>query len=161
MGRRFYEFVVPYWEQVAAGTAPPIPGVVDTPARQEFAEIQGGLTKVVFSQSLGDDPDTKRVVISGDIGAQLAAMKAQPGKDIILSSGPGTLAEVAREPGLIDDYLVVIHSAVITAGPRLFEQFEKDLAFDLVHAEVFAGGAIIARYRDRAASWHLAGRPST
>jgi hypothetical protein len=45
-------------------------------------------------------------VISGDIGAQLAEMKTQPGKDIVLSAGPETLGPLASQPGLVDEYLL-------------------------------------------------------
>jgi dihydrofolate reductase len=148
MSRKLYEFVVPYWEQVAAGN-PPEEGGPITPPRQEFAELLTGLTKVVFSTTLTDDPATRRIVISDDIGPQLAAMKQQPGHDIILSAGPRTVAPLADQPGLIDEYLLVIHPAVLAAGPRLFEHLTRDLALDLVQAEAFDAGAIIARYAVR------------
>jgi dihydrofolate reductase len=79
MGRGVYQFVVPYWEQVAAGSPPEIGGPI-RPARQEFADLLVGLTKIVFSITMNDDPGTRRVVISGDIAAQLADLKNQPGK---------------------------------------------------------------------------------
>jgi dihydrofolate reductase len=89
MSRKLYEFVVPYWEQVAAGTAPDI-GVPDSPARDEFARILSGMTKVVFSHNLPDDPNTRRVVRSGDLVARLRELK-QHGADLIASFGPATL----------------------------------------------------------------------
>ena len=146
MSRKVYEFVVPYWEQVAAGHPPPEGGPI-TPARQEFADLLTGLTKVVFSTTATDDPDTGRVVIAGDVGAQLAAMKERPGRDIVLSAGSATLGPLVSQPGLVDEYLLVVHPAVLTAGPRVFDHLTHDLALDLVHAEVFEAGAVIARYR--------------
>lgn len=41
MSRAVYEFVVPYWEQVAAGNPPEAGGPI-TPPRQEFAELLTG-----------------------------------------------------------------------------------------------------------------------
>lgn len=87
MSRRLYEFVVPYWELVAAGNAPEVGGPV-TPARADFAAILSDLTKLVFSRTIGPDETRRRQVISGDIGVQLRDLKAQPGKDIALSCGP-------------------------------------------------------------------------
>lgn len=145
MSGRMYEFVVPYWEQVAAGTALDI-GVPDSPARSEFADLLTGLTKVVFSRRLEDDPDTRRVVRSGDLAAHLRDLKAADGKDIILSAGPATLGPIASEPRLIDEYLLVIHPAVLTAGPRLFDHLSTDLALRLVDAKIFDGGAEVMRY---------------
>lgn len=103
----------------------------------------------MFSTTIADDTATRRVVISGDIATQLAAMKQQPGHDIVLSAGPRTLGPLADSAGLVDEYLVVAHPAVLAAGPRLFDHLTRDLALDLVHAEVFNAGAIIARYAVR------------
>jgi len=148
MSRGDYEFVVPYWEQVAAGD-PPTDGEPVTAPQQEFAHLLVGLTKFVFSTTLADDPGTRRVVISGDIGTHLAELKNQPGRDIVLSAGAATLGPLADRPGLIDEYLLVIHPAVLAAGPRLFDRLTRDLVLDLCHAQVFDGGAVIARYRVR------------
>ena len=145
MSRKLYEFVVPYWEQVAAGTAPDI-GVADSPARDEFAQILVGLNKVVLSETLQDDPATKRVVISGDVISQLRELKQQDGADIIASFGPRTLGPLASEPGLIDEYLVVVHPAVLTAGPRMFDHLTRDLPLQLQDARVFEAGAAVLRY---------------
>lgn len=145
MSRKLYEFVVPYWEQVAAGTAPDI-GVPDSPARDEFAQILTGLTKVVFSRTLADDPATKRRVLSGDLVAHLRVLKDQDGADIIASFGPQTLGPLASEPGLIDEYLLVLHPAVLTDGPRLFQDTTRDLALRLEQARVFDAGAAVLRY---------------
>lgn len=145
LSRRVYEFVIPYWEQVAAGTAPDI-GVPSGPAREEFARLQLAMNKVVFSTALPDDPATRRTVRSGDIAAHLRDLKNGAGRDIIASFGPGTLGPLAAVPGLIDEYLLVIHPAVLTAGPRLFGQLDRDLALRLVEAKVFDGGAVVLRY---------------
>lgn len=145
MSRKLYEFVVPYWEQVAAGTAPDI-GVADSAARDEFAEILAGLNKVVLSTTLEDDPATKRTVLSGDAVEHLRALKQQDGADIIASFGPRTLGPLASEPHLIDEYLIVIHPAVLTAGPRMFEHTTRDLRLHLMESRVFDAGAAVMRY---------------
>lgn len=145
MSGRLYEFVVPYWEEVAAGTAPDL-GVPDSPAREEFAQILAGLTKVVFSRRLTDDPATRRVVRSGDLVAHLRELKEQDGRDVIASFGPATLGPIADVPGLVDEYLVVVHPAVLAAGPRMFEHVTRDIPLRLVASRVFDGGAAVLRY---------------
>jgi dihydrofolate reductase len=146
MSRKLYEFVVPYWEQVAAGTAPDI-GVASSAARDDFARILSGLTKMVFSHTLADDPATRRVVCSGDVVAHLRELKERAGADLIASFGPQTLGPLADVPGLIDEYLLVLHPAVLTGGPRLFEHATRDLGFVLEDSRIFAGGAAVMRYR--------------
>jgi dihydrofolate reductase len=139
-----YEAIVPWWVDVAAGR---LPADVDTlhPADIEFGAIEHRLLKVVFSTTLGPGPD--RRVISGDLAAQLAALKATDGADIILSCGPRTLAPLAAAPGLVDEYLVAIHPAVVGHGPGMFDGLEADLALELVESRAFEGGAIGLRYR--------------
>lgn len=91
MSRKLYERVVPYWEQVAAGTSPDS-DVHDSPASLEFARILGGMRKVVLSRTLPDDPATLREVRSGNAVEHLQELKEQAGTDIVASSAPGLSA---------------------------------------------------------------------
>jgi dihydrofolate reductase len=143
LGRRTYEAIVPWWDQVAAGEVPEDASEL-TAADREFAALLKAMTKVVFSRTLESTGD--RVVVGGDIAGELAALKRRDGRDILLSCGPATLAPLAATPGLIDEYLLVVHPAVIGAGPQLFEQVPTDLALRLVEAKVFDGGAVVLRY---------------
>jgi dihydrofolate reductase len=102
------------------------------------------MTKVVFSRTLL--PADDRVVISGDIAGELAAFKRRPGKTILLSCGPATLAPLAGTPGLIDEYLIGVHPAAIGAGPQLFDGLPTDLNLRLLQAKVFNAGCVLLRY---------------
>jgi len=144
--RKLYEVVVPYWELVAAGTAPDR-DVQNSPASLEFARLLSGMRKVVLSRTLADDPSTRREIRSGDAVEHLRKLKEQGGDDIVASFGPLTLGPLADTPGLIDEYLLVIHPAVLAAGPRLFDHVTRDLALALVSARIFDSGAAVMRYR--------------
>jgi dihydrofolate reductase len=117
-------------------------------AVQQVLQRQVGaapLTKVVCSNTM--EPGDGRVVIRGDLAGQLARLKQQDGAAIILSCGPATLGAIASTPGLVDEYLLAVHPAVITAGPRMFDHLTRDLALELVHAEVFDAGSVVLQYR--------------
>ena len=144
--RKLFERVVPYWEEVAAGTAPDT-DVLESPASVEFARLLGGMTKVVLSRRLADDPANRREVRSGNAVEHLQELKSQEGTDIIASFGPATLGPLADVPGLIDEYLLVIHPTVLASGPRLFDHITHDLAFTLTVARIFDSGAAVMRYR--------------
>jgi dihydrofolate reductase len=144
--RKLYERVVPYWEQVAAGTSPDS-DVQDSPASLEFARLLVAMRKVVLSRTLQADPATRREVRSGNAAEHLQELKQQDGADIIASFGPRTLGPLADVPGLIDEYLLVIHPAVLASGPRLFDHVTRDLGFTLASARVFDSGAAVMRYR--------------
>jgi dihydrofolate reductase len=144
MSRRIFEAIVPWWEEIAAGSLPD-DAVELHQADLDFATIQHGLMKLVFSTSL--EPSVEGQVILGDLAAQLAALKVGDGADIILSAGPRTLSPLAAAPGLIDEYVVAIHPAVLAEGPGLFDGLEADLALDLVESRFFERGAVVLRYR--------------
>ena len=50
-----------------------------------------------------------------------------------------------RTPGLIDEYLIAVHPAVISAGPHLLG-LSTDLALRLVEATTFDAGCVLLRY---------------
>jgi dihydrofolate reductase len=144
LSRVMYDAIVPWWDGVATGQLPADAPEI-TPAFAEFAQLQRRMTKVVFSNAMqsGDG----RIVIRGDLAGQLAKLKQQDGDDIILSCGPATLGPIASTPGLVDEYLIAVHPAVITAGPRMFDRLSRGLALELVHAEVFDAGSVVLQYR--------------
>ncbi len=143
LSRKLYEAIVPWWDSVATGQIPDDAPTITT-ADREFAAILTSMTKVVFSRTL--PPADDRVVVSGDIAAELAALKQRPGKTILLSCGPATLAPLAGIPGLIDEYLIAMHPAVIGTGPHLFDDLSTDLALRLIEAKVFKAGCVLLRY---------------
>jgi dihydrofolate reductase len=145
LSRVMYEAIVPWWEVVAAGQVPAdVPEVSAT--FTEFAQILSGLRKVVISRTW---PGTEaRPVIAGDVAAALRQLKDQPGEaDILLAAGPDTLGPLLSAPGLVDEYVVALHPAVLAAGPSLFGSLTTDLALELVEATSFDGGVVILRHR--------------
>jgi dihydrofolate reductase len=143
LSRKMYEAIVPWWDTVAKGQVPDDAPAI-TAVDREFAAMLSNMTKVVFSRTL--PPADDRVVIYGDIADQLAALKHRTGKTILLSCGPATLAPLASTPGLIDEYLIAVHPAAISAGPQLFDGLSTDLALRLLQAKMFDAGCLVLRY---------------
>jgi dihydrofolate reductase len=143
MGRHVFEAVVPWWEAVGRGETPD-EGYEPSEVDLEFASILVGLERIAISRTLAETPD--RRVIQGDVAAALRALKATEGRDIVLSAGPELLGPHAAEPGLIDEYLVVVHPAVVGEGPRLFGEGGGGLGLRLMRSWTFEGGAVVLRY---------------
>ena len=140
--RKVFEVIVPWWTTVAEGNVPddvPAVSAVD----REFAGLLAASRKIAISRTMGPAPD--REVISGDIATELQRLKEESGTDILLGAGPATLAPLLRVRGLIDELLLVLHPAVISSGPRLFD--DDDLALRLIEATPFPAGAIVVRYQ--------------
>ena len=138
MGHGVWDGVTPWWDDVAAGGIPEDQPL--TPALAEFGRLYAKMDKVLVSHDPGAAPG--RRVLSGDLVPQLEALKAGEGGDIVVSGGPDMLAPLMQAPGLIDEYLLTVHPAVITDGPDLFGALTADLKLRLVKAKVFGGGVV-------------------
>jgi dihydrofolate reductase len=141
LGRQMHDVIVPWWSQVAAGNPPEQAGDLGA-ASLDFGQIFGGLRIAVFSRTLDDGPG--RTVLRGDPVEQLAALKREDGRDIMLSCGPALLGQVAP---LVDEYLLAVSPVVLAGGKRIFDDLQRDIPLRLAHAEVFDGGAIVLRYQ--------------
>jgi hypothetical protein len=87
----------------------PEDAVALNPADLEFATIQHGLAKLVFSSSL--EPASDRRGHQRRPGGSARSGQGDAGADIVLSCGPRTLAPLAATPGLSDEYVVAVHPA--------------------------------------------------
>jgi dihydrofolate reductase len=145
LSRVMYEAIVPWWEIVAAGQVPDdVPEV--SPTFREFADVLAGMRKVVISRTW---PATdQRPVIGGDLAEALTALKNEEGDaDILLACGPTTLGPLASAPGLVDEYVIAVHPAVLAAGPQLFDHLTANLALELIEAKPFEAGVVVLRYQ--------------
>lgn len=144
-GRGSYEAIVPWWTDVAAGKAAP-DGVSVSMVDREFAAVFRELAKVVLSTTFSGDRSVR--VIGSELPSELRALKAATSKDLVLSCGPDLLAQLAEQPGVVDDYLVVVHPTSLSRGVQLFGQLRHPLAFELVESRAMPAGSVVLRYRD-------------
>jgi dihydrofolate reductase len=76
---------------------------------------------------------------------QIAALKTQPGKNIIIF-GSGTIVSQLTEHRLIDDYVFVVNPLLLGKGRQLFGNLENKLRLDLVESKTFDSGVVMLRY---------------
>jgi dihydrofolate reductase len=139
VGRRTYTNWVRYWPT----------------SSDPLAEAMNSIPKVVFSRSgkldLGPDPappgwdDTR--VLGTDLAADIEALKAEPGKDLLVQGGV-SFARSLVHLGLIDEYRLIVHPVVLGSGLALFQDTEP---FDLtlVDTVAFPSGAQALTYRPK------------
>jgi dihydrofolate reductase len=58
-------------------------------------------------------------VLGDDLAADIAALKAEPGKDL-LAHGGASFAQALVRLGLVDEYRLVVHPVVLGSGLALF-----------------------------------------
>lgn len=87
------------------------------------------------------------VIIGQDIAAEIAAIKAQPGKELWLIGSP-TLAQTFMQLDLIDEYHINTNPVILGRGKLLFPALEKPLTLNLTLTEsrVYGGGVVGSRY---------------
>lgn len=133
-GRVVWELMASYW--------PNADQISDHPHDVAFAKVWRETPKVVFSRTLTEVGWGAR--LENDAESALRQLKAQEGKDLLLTGGAGLAATLAGLD-LIDEYQVVVHPVVLGGGKRLFalsERFDVELA----ETRAFDGRAVLLSY---------------
>ena len=76
------------------------------------------MPKLVASRTL-DKGEWNATIIRGDVPAEVARLKAQPGWDLLIY-GSGSLVDELTRHRLIDEYRLMVHPVIVGAGKRLF-----------------------------------------
>lgn len=132
------------WEMMA-GFWPRAESLSDDPHVRYFAPVWRSKPKVVVSRTL-PEPDAGDVtVLRGDPAAEIAALKAAPGRDILLTGGT-ELASLLAAEGLIDEYRIFVHPVVLGGGRRLFLYQKERVALELAGSRTVDGRVVAMRY---------------
>ena len=117
-------------------------GRTDNPFTAVFERSQ----KYVASRTLrGPLPWVNSTLLEGDAADAVAALKQQPGPDLLVM-GSGVLARSLMRRELVDEYQLVIHPLALGSGRRLFEDGSPFTALRLVKSVPTTTGVIIASY---------------
>ena len=136
-GRRLYELMAEYWPTADANPAAPA-------YEAEFARIWRNMPKLVFSKTLEQVEWNSRLV-RDNIAAEVARLKAQPGKDI--SVGGATLAASLMRLSLIDEYQLFVHPLVLGGGTPFFPALDAPIKLRLVATRTFGSGVVYLSYQ--------------
>jgi dihydrofolate reductase len=130
MGRKVYEIFAGSW-----------------PSRDgEFADRMNALPKFVVSSTLQAADWNNTTVISGDVPAEIAKLKQEPGQQILMY-GSGDLMHTLTQHGLVDEYRIWLNPLVLGTGKRLFPKGTDQTALKLVDTHAFGTGVIVLSYQ--------------
>ena len=134
LGRRTYEIFAAHWPNQPA----------DDPLAGTFNE----LPKYVVSRTLSEPlPWANSRLIGGDVPAELAKLKDQPGKELQVI-GSGELVQTLTQHGLVDEFRLMIHPILLGSGKRLFrEGADAPTKLRLVDVKPTTTGVLIATYQ--------------
>ncbi|MGI8631952.1 MAG: dihydrofolate reductase family protein [Solirubrobacterales bacterium] len=113
----------------------------------EFADKMNAMPKHVASTTLSDPLEWENSqLLSGDVPAAVAALKKEPGGDILVH-GSRTLVHALLEHGLIDEIRVMTFPLVLGSGRRLFPSDLQDtVPLELADTQVFGSGVVLHAY---------------
>ncbi|HEX3304843.1 MAG TPA: dihydrofolate reductase family protein, partial [Streptosporangiaceae bacterium] len=94
------------------------------------------LPKVVFSATLPDAGWAGTRIARGDLATEIAALKAEPGGEIMAHGGAAFVQALSRHR-LIDEYRLVILPVALGAGLPLFKDLPRPLRLDLTETRNF------------------------
>jgi len=131
LGRRTYQDFYNVWPKRA-----------DNP----FTPWLTNIRKYVASRTLSEPlPWANSVLLKGDTAQALAALKQEPGKNILVM-GSGELVQSLMPAGLIDEYLLLIHPVVLGSGRRLFPDQGTVRQLTLLNSTTTPNGVVVANY---------------
>lgn len=114
----------------------------------EFGERMNSIKKYVVSSTLKNPTWTNTTVIAGDPVEEIKKLRAQPGKDLLLS-GSGTLVRSLIPYDLIDEFRLMVHPIVLGQGKRLFHGDEPQRVLQLTSVKQFATGVTVLSYEPK------------
>jgi dihydrofolate reductase len=133
LGRQTFEDFRGYWPHQTDDST----GITD---------YLNSVAKYVVSTTMTDPGWENSTVISADPVARITTMKADPGKDIVLT-GSISLAHTLIAAGVVDEYRMFVYPAVQGRGRRLFPDGTAMAALTLVEPpKSFASGITLMRY---------------
>jgi dihydrofolate reductase len=109
----------------------------------EMANLLNSHAKIVFSKTLDKLEWNNSRLATTDIAEEIAQLKQQPGKNIVVTGGP-MLAQSLLRLGLIDEINLTVHPVVLGSGTPLFPEL---LNLKLLSTRTFDSGAIALTYQ--------------
>ena len=140
-GRRTYELFAGYW-----GAEERAREAVADPDDHPITAALNARPKYVASTTLTEARWADTTVLSGDVAAAVAELKAGPQGELQVH-GSGALVRWLLERDLVDEMTLLIVPVILGQGARLFPEAGPDIELDLVDSRADSRGVTIQVYR--------------
>ena len=114
-----------------------------------FADKMNSMGKFVVSNTLTAPKWNNSTVISGDVPAEVAKLKEQPGGDLLVA-GSAQLVHTLTEHDLVDEYRLMVFPIVLGHGKRVFRDGTGSQSLELVEARPAGSVVILTLHPKRA-----------
>ena len=130
MGRVTYEEMAGFWPT----------------STDDYAAPMNEVPKVVFSKTLNEATWPESTIARGDLAAEIAALKRQPGGEIIAWGGAEFVQALSRA-GLIDEYSIVVQPVAYGGGKPIFRDLHDALHLRPLATTTFHTGTMLNVYK--------------
>ncbi|MGH3154238.1 MAG: dihydrofolate reductase family protein [Streptosporangiaceae bacterium] len=130
IGRVTYELLHKAWGNIKGGA---------------YLDRMNEIRKLVASRSLTGPLAWNATVINGDLAAEIARLKQEPGGDIEVY-GSATLVQTLMRHDLIDEYRIHVHPIVLGGGTPLFRQGGTSATLQLAGSRTLDSGVVTLTY---------------
>jgi dihydrofolate reductase len=112
----------------------------------DYGQWMNEYPKHVVSTTLDRVEWNNSSLIKGDLAEEIANLKKQPGKDILVF-GSCSLVRNLMKLGLIDEYRLMIFPVVVGHGKQLFEEGIDTTVLKLADTKTFDSGVVVLTYQ--------------
>jgi dihydrofolate reductase len=135
LGRKTAEGIINFWEDTA-----------DENPTHPFAKKIAALPKVVFTKTLDKPTWNNTTLAKGILAEEIANLKKQNGKDILVFGGAGFVSSLIKED-LIDEYHLIVNPTAIGSGMAIFNSLDRTQKFSPMQSKLYPGGKIVLSYK--------------
>jgi dihydrofolate reductase len=131
---------VSYWEKI----------VNNKPDNPDFslAKKMADTPKVVFSKTLDRSAWNNTTLANGNLVEEIADLKKQAGKDIIVYGGAGFVSSLIKE-WLIDEYHIFVSPTAIGNGMTIFKSLDRTQNFSVIQSRFYSCGITVLSYKSQ------------
>jgi len=134
-GRITYQLMESYWPNASPDTND-----------QRIIDAMNNFHKIVSSRTLNKTEWKNTTLIKENITVEIAKLKEQPGKDMVIYGSGSVVSLFARE-GLIDNYLIFVYPVAIGKGKTMFSGIKENLKLKIADTRTFSSGVVLIDYR--------------
>jgi dihydrofolate reductase len=114
-------------------------------AGDPFGDAMNAMPKYVVSTTLTSAAAWRNsTLINGDVVEEVRALKARPGKNIVID-GSSVLVHTLAQNDLVDEYHLIVYPLVLGGGKKVFPEGVR-LNLRLVEARPLPTGVVLTRY---------------
>jgi class 3 adenylate cyclase len=132
LGRRTWQIWAAFWPTASGGDV-------------EMTERMNSVPKYVVSNTIKRADWHNSTVISGDVAARVARLKAEPGGDLLVYGSPDLVDELLRHD-LVDEYRLLVYPVILGSGKRMFHDRIDTHHLRLVDSRTFRSGVVLLTY---------------